>query len=53
MRDARDKGRAVAPLVAAESAAVLDTSAMDREAAIAAAIAIVQRLLPGVPASRR
>ena len=42
MRDARDKTRAVAPLIASESAAVLDTSALDREAAIAAAIAIVE-----------
>jgi len=44
MRDARDKGRAVAPLIAAKAAAVLDTSALDREAAIAAAIAIVEEI---------
>lgn len=44
MRDARDRGRAVAPLVAADGATVLDTSNLDREAAIAAAIAIVERL---------
>ena len=42
-RDARDRGRAVAPLVAADGAVALDTSALDREAAIAAAISIVER----------
>jgi cytidylate kinase len=45
-RDARDRNRAVAPLVAAEGAVVLDTTKLDREAAIAAAIAIVGRLVP-------
>lgn len=46
-RDARDRNRAVAPLVAADGAVPLDTSNLDREAAIAAAIAIVERVLRG------
>jgi cytidylate kinase len=41
-RDARDSGRAAAPLVRAEDAILLDTSGMDVEAAIAAAIAAVE-----------
>jgi len=40
-RDARDRSRAEAPLVAAADAAILDTSDLGREAAIAAAIRIV------------
>jgi cytidylate kinase len=40
-RDARDTGRADAPLLRANDAMLLDTSAMDRDAAIAAAIAFV------------
>ena len=40
-RDLRDSTRAEAPLVAAPDAVVLDTSDLDRDAAIAAAIAIV------------
>jgi cytidylate kinase len=42
-RDARDSGRSVAPLRQAEGAALLDTSALPPEAAIAAAIALVQK----------
>ena len=42
-RDARDTARADAPLVAAADAILLDTSDLDREAAIAAAIAAVDR----------
>ena len=42
-RDARDRARAEAPLVAAADAVLLDTSDLDRDAAIAAAIAIVRR----------
>jgi cytidylate kinase len=48
-RDARDMGRAEAPLRAAPDALVLDTTHMDREQAIAAAIAAVQQRL-GRPA---
>jgi len=41
-RDERDAGRAAAPLRRADDAAVLDTSEMDVEAAIARAIALVE-----------
>ena len=41
-RDARDTGRDVAPLRRADGAAMLDTSALPPEAAIAAAIALVK-----------
>ena len=40
-RDARDSARAVAPLRAAEDAIVLDTTELDSEAALAAAMDIV------------
>jgi CMP/dCMP kinase len=42
-RDERDSGRAAAPLVQAPDAILLDTSEMDAKAAIAAAIAAVER----------
>jgi cytidylate kinase len=42
-RDARDSGRSAAPLVRSPDAALLDTSEMDIGAAIAAAIALVER----------
>ncbi|MGB3409245.1 MAG: d(CMP) kinase [Jannaschia sp.] len=41
-RDARDMGRADAPLVAAPDATVIDTSEMSIDAAIAAAVAAVE-----------
>jgi cytidylate kinase len=41
-RDARDSGRAAAPLVMAEDAHLLDTSALGVEQAIAEAIAAVE-----------
>ncbi|MEM7643633.1 MAG: d(CMP) kinase [Pseudomonadota bacterium] len=44
-RDTRDMGRADAPLKAAPDAAVLDTSAMDADAAIGAAVALVEAAL--------
>ena len=40
-RDARDTGRAVAPLRAAEDASLLDTTKMDIDAAFRAAVAII------------
>ncbi len=40
-RDARDSGRSSAPLVAAADAVVLDTTALDVEGALAAALRIV------------
>jgi cytidylate kinase len=42
-RDSRDSGRSSAPLAQAEDAELLDTSAMEIEEAIAAAIAIVDK----------
>ena len=42
LRDERDRTRAEAPLRAADDAAILDTSDLDREAAIEAAIALVE-----------
>lgn len=44
-RDERDRTRKDAPLVAADDAVVLDTSNLDRDAAIAAAVAIAGRAL--------
>jgi cytidylate kinase len=41
-RDARDAGRAAAPLRQADDAALIDTSDLDVEAAVAAAIALVE-----------
>ena len=41
-RDARDTGRADAPLIRAADAMLLDNTNMDREAALAAAIAFVE-----------
>jgi CMP/dCMP kinase len=41
-RDARDRGRALAPMKAAADAVLLDTSALDIDAAFKAALAIVQ-----------
>ncbi|MBX7527046.1 (d)CMP kinase [Qipengyuania vesicularis] len=41
-RDERDRNRDVAPLVPAEDAMVIDTSALDKDEAIAAAIAAVE-----------
>ncbi|MEM8824577.1 MAG: d(CMP) kinase [Pseudomonadota bacterium] len=46
-RDARDMGRAEAPLVAAPDATVLDTSEMDVDTAVAKAVAIVRSALQG------
>ena len=44
-RDARDSGREAAPLVQADDAERLDTSDMDAEAAVAQALALVERRL--------
>jgi cytidylate kinase len=46
-RDARDSGRAVAPLKAAPDAHLLDTSDKDIEAAFRAAVDIVERVRAG------
>jgi cytidylate kinase len=45
-RDERDSARAAAPLVQAEDAVLLDTSAMGVEEAVAAAIALVEGRRP-------
>lgn len=45
LRDERDRSRAHSPLLPAPDAIVLDTSALDRDAAIAAAIAAVEERL--------
>ena len=42
-RDERDRNRAAAPLKAAPDAHTLDTSALDIEGAVRAAIVIVER----------
>jgi len=42
-RDARDAGRADAPLKPAPDSHVLDTTALDVESALAAALALVER----------
>lgn len=42
-RDTRDRTRREAPLIAAADAVILDTSQLDRDAAIAAAVAVVER----------
>ncbi len=45
LRDERDRGRREAPLVAAEDAEVLDTSELNADQAVAAAIALVEQRL--------
>jgi cytidylate kinase len=45
-RDARDSQRATAPLVAAADAVTLDTSEMDIQAAVAAAVKVVEARRP-------
>jgi cytidylate kinase len=45
-RDARDRARSVAPLVPAPDAEVLDTTAMDADAAFAQALAIIAKRHP-------
>ena len=44
-RDERDRNRAVAPLIPAEDALVIDTRSLDREQAIAAAVEAVEAAL--------
>jgi CMP/dCMP kinase len=49
-RDERDMTRSAAPLRPAEDATVLDTTALDADAAFRAAFAIVERMRKAVPA---
>jgi cytidylate kinase len=51
-RDERDRNRAAAPLLPAADADVLDTTGLGVEAAIAQAIALVDRRLGGIAPSR-
>lgn len=46
-RDARDSGRATAPLIAAEDAVLIDTSDLTVDAAVARAVAVVEAALDG------
>jgi cytidylate kinase len=48
-RDARDSQRRAAPLVPADDAFVLDTTALDADAALAAALGFIGRKLAGKP----
>jgi len=48
-RDAQDAARAVAPLRPAPDAVILDTTALDADAAFAAALAAVCAKLPAIP----
>lgn len=52
-RDVRDSTRTDSPLVAAADAITLDTSELNRDEAIAAAIAIAEERLPGCQGARR
>ncbi len=52
-RDRRDSERAVAPLQPAADAEVLDTTGIDAEAALQAALEIVEAKRPGLTASAR
>jgi cytidylate kinase len=45
-RDRQDADRAAAPLRPAADAVILDTTAMDADAAFQAAVAVVSRVLP-------
>lgn len=49
IRDARDRDRLAAPLKSAEDAVQIDTSEMDIEQAVAAAIATVDKAIRSVP----
>ncbi len=51
-RDARDSQRRAAPLVPADDAYVLDTTALDADAAFAAALAFIARRLAARPGAR-
>ena len=53
-RDARDRGRAVAPLTLAKDALVIDSSDLDADEVFALAVAHIGRVLPTlVPADPR
>jgi cytidylate kinase len=53
-RDARDRGRKVAPLTPAKDALVIDSSKLDADAVFSRAVAYIDRVLPGLrPGSSR
>lgn len=52
-RDERDLGRSTAPLKLAADAVVLDTTKLDIEAAVSAALAIVMGKMPAPPEARQ
>jgi cytidylate kinase len=47
-RDARDRGRTVAPLTPAEDALVIDSSKLDADAVFSRAVAYIDRVLPSL-----
>ena len=47
-RDARDRGRAVAPLTLAKDALVIDSSELDADQVFARALAYIGHILPGL-----
>ncbi len=47
-RDARDRGRTVAPLIPAKDALVIDSSKLDADAVFAQAVAYIDRVLPNL-----
>jgi CMP/dCMP kinase len=47
-RDARDRGRTVAPLIPAKDAVVIDSSKLDADAVFAEAVAYIDRVLPNL-----
>jgi cytidylate kinase len=52
-RDERDLGRSTAPLKLAADAVVLDTTKLDIEAAVSAAVTIVMTKMPAAPLNRQ
>jgi cytidylate kinase len=51
-RDSRDSGRAVSPMVPAADALVIDSTALDADAAFATAVALIDERRRGRPAAR-
>ncbi len=47
-RDARDRGRTVAPLIPARDALVIDSSSLDADAVFRQAVAYIDRVLPNL-----
>jgi cytidylate kinase len=47
-RDARDRGRKIAPLIPAKNALVIDSSKLDADAVFSRAVAYIDRILPNL-----